>query len=79
MIVRGERCSTCAVSSTLKPDYAGVDQYPDWSPDGKEIVFRRDIDIYAIDLTDGSVRRLTQAPVLNQMPAWAPTESGWRS
>jgi Tol biopolymer transport system component len=57
---------------TRLTDYPGVDQYPDWSPDGKEIVFRRDIDIYAIELTDGTIRRLTQAPILNQMAAWSP-------
>jgi Tol biopolymer transport system component len=59
-------------AATRLTNYSGVDMYPDWSPDGKEIVFRRDIDIYAVDLTNGQTRRLTDAPPLNQMAVWSP-------
>ena len=52
--------------------YAGIDQFPDWSPDGRLIAFRRDTDIYVLDLVDGGIRRLTDAPPLNQMAAWSP-------
>jgi TolB protein len=57
---------------TRLTDYPGVDQYPDWSPDGKRIAFRRDTDIYVLDLATGETARLTSAPPLNQMPAWSP-------
>ena len=53
-------------------NYPGVDQYPEWSPDGQEIAFRRDIDIYVLDVVGGQTRRLTDAPPLNQMPSWSP-------
>lgn len=53
-------------------DYPGVDQYPEWSPNGQEIAFRRDNDIYVLELASGDVRRLTNAPQLNQMPSWSP-------
>lgn len=57
---------------TRLTDYPGVDQFPDWSPNGQEIAFRRDTDIYVLDLLNGESRRLTNAPPLNQMPAWSP-------
>jgi Tol biopolymer transport system component len=57
---------------TRLTNYPGVDQFPDWSPDGREIAFRRDTDIYVMDLASGETRRLTNAPPLNQMPAWSP-------
>ena len=53
-------------------DYPGVDQYPEWSPNGQEIAFRRDVDIYVLDVASGQTRRLTDAPPLNQMPSWSP-------
>jgi Tol biopolymer transport system component len=53
-------------------DYSGVDQYPEWSPDGREIAFRRDTDIYVLEVASGETRRLTNAPPLNQMPSWSP-------
>jgi Tol biopolymer transport system component len=52
--------------------YAGIDQFPDWSPNGKAIAFRRDTDIYVLELQSDEVRRLTAAAPLNQMPAWSP-------
>jgi TolB protein len=53
-------------------DYPGVDQFPEWSPNGQEIAFRRDVDIYVLDVATGETRRLTNAPPLNQMPSWSP-------
>ena len=53
-------------------NYAGVDQFPEWSPNGQEIAFRRDVDIYVLDVTSGQTRRLTDALPLNQMPSWSP-------
>ena len=53
-------------------NYAGIDQFPEWSPNGKEVAFRRDTDIYVLDLATGETRRLTNAPPLNQMPSWSP-------
>lgn len=53
-------------------NYPGVDQFPEWSPDGQGIAFRRDIDVYVLDVAIGQTRRLTDAPPLNQMPSWSP-------
>lgn len=58
---------------TRLTNYPGIDQFPDWSPDGRDIAFRRDVDIYALDVTNGQIRRLTDAPPLNQMAAWSPS------
>jgi TolB protein len=57
---------------TRLTDYPGIDQFPDWSPDGRQIVCRRDLDIHVLELATGEVRRLTKALPLNQMATWAP-------
>jgi TolB protein len=51
-----------------------LDQWPDWSPNGKEIAFRRGVDVYAIDANGEELnpRRLTNLPTIDQMPAWSP-------
>jgi TolB protein len=59
-------------SPTRLTNYPGIDQFPDWSPDGREIAFRRDTDLYVLEIASGDLRRLTAAPPLNQMAAWSP-------
>jgi Tol biopolymer transport system component len=60
---------------TRLTNHIGVDRYPSWSPNGKQIVFRRNIDIYTMD-ADGSdtPTQLTfeLAPSFAQMPVWSP-------
>jgi Tol biopolymer transport system component len=51
--------------------YAGIDRYPAWSPEGGRLLFRRDHDVYVLDLADGSATRLTTDPALDQMAAWS--------
>lgn len=58
---------------TQVTDYAGVDMWPEWSPDGQYLSFRRDMDVYKIHLRTGVMTRLTNLPAtLDQMAAWSP-------
>ena len=48
---------------------------PRWSPDGQRIAFDRNTengpDIYTIGIDGNSLKRLTNDPVTNNMPAWS--------
>ena len=52
------------------------DGFPDFSPDGRRIVFRSGRDgnheIYLMDADGGNVRRLTDDPATDTMPAFSP-------
>ncbi|HSE45134.1 MAG TPA: protein kinase, partial [Gemmatimonadales bacterium] len=54
-----------------------VHMSPDWSPDGKRLVFRRiqqqKSDIVAVDLATGKTRWVTHDDVLDVNPTWSPT------
>jgi TolB protein len=54
-------------------------KWPKWSPDGRWIVYAdapentiAAYDLYLLALADGSIRRLTDTPGFDGMPAWTP-------
>ena len=65
--------STMAVQLTDGPGY---DYQPDWSPDGKSVVFvsyQKDaMELWLLDLASGKTRQLTQEGAVNVEPRWSP-------
>ncbi len=58
---------------TRVTEYPGLDQYPEWSPNGKQLAIRRDTDIYLIDLDGANPIQLTAGTIgFNQMASWSP-------
>src|SRR3990172_5501838 len=52
-------------------------RFPNWSPDGQELVFMMDLDgvnydLYAINVETGDLRQLTRALSDEQYPSWSP-------
>ena len=65
--------STIAHELTAGPGY---DFQPDWSPDGKIVVFVRYLhdaeELYTLDLQSGAVTQITQGGDVNLEPRWSP-------
>jgi TolB protein len=65
--------STLAVQLTDGPGY---DYQPDWSPDGKSVVFvsyQKDaMELWLLDLASGETQQLTHEGAVNVEPRWSP-------
>ena len=65
-------------SSTAREitDGAGYDYQPDWSPDGKTVVFVRYLrdaeELYTLDLKSGIATQITKGGDVNLEPRWSP-------
>jgi Tol biopolymer transport system component len=69
-VVNGDGSDLHAITTN-----SALDQWPDWSPDGQQIAFRRGNDVYVADAsgTEKNVQRLTFFPTaINQMATWSP-------
>jgi Tol biopolymer transport system component len=57
-------------------DEAGYDYQPDWSPDGRELVYssyQKDaVELWLLDLATGKTVRLTSGGAVNVEPRWSP-------
>ena len=53
-----------------------ADEFPSWSPDGKEVAFQSNrsgnMDIWIKDLASGVTSQLTTYRFADQLPAWSP-------
>ena len=60
---------------TSTPNFS---ENPNWSPDGRRIVFDSDraekgnLDIYSMKADGSDVQQLTDSPALDAVPAWSP-------
>ncbi len=82
----GQRIAWCGPGGIWLMNHDGTDKrqlttfgtFPDFSPEGSTIVFggapsgSTNVDVWAIDLESGQLRRLTDAPGLDRFPAWSP-------
>ena len=62
--------------ATQLTDGPGYDYQPDWSPDGKNVVFvsyQNDaMELWLLDLATGRTKRLTEGGAVNVEPRWSP-------
>ena len=65
-----------SMDATQLTDGAGYDYQPDWSPDGKSVVYvsyQKDaMELWLLDLTTGKSSQLTSGGAVNVEPRWSP-------
>src|SRR5256885_7112172 len=65
-----------STSAEQLTDGPGYDYQPDWSPDGRFIVYAsaqgEAIELWLLDLSSGRTRQLTQGGAVNVEPRWSP-------
>src|SRR5437868_4901698 len=65
-----------STSAEQLTDGAGYDYQPDWSPDGRYIVYAsaqgEAIELWLLELSSGRTRQLTQGGAVNVEPRWSP-------
>jgi Tol biopolymer transport system component len=70
------RQKTDSTTAEQLTDGPGYDYQPDWSPDGRFIVYAsaqgEAIELWLLDLTSGRSRQLTQGGAVNVEPRWSP-------
>jgi TolB protein len=63
-------------AATQLTDGPGYDYQPDWSPDGKSVVYvsyQKDaLELWLLDLATGKTQRLTESGAVNVEPRWSP-------
>ena len=75
--VDGDRASPPPVTKLVQLTFhEGVEEWPAWSPDGKQLVFSQEVDgfkkLFVRDLASGAERQLTTVPRDDIQPAWSP-------
>jgi len=62
--------------TTQLTDGPGYDYQPDWSPDGKSVVYvsyQKDaMELWLLDLANGKTKQLTSGGAVNVEPRWSP-------
>ena len=56
-------------------DGPGYDYQPDWSPDGKSVLYvsyQNVLELWLLDLPSGKTRQLTAGGAVNVEPRWSP-------
>jgi len=68
----GRWCIWVVPSEGGTPRQLAFGRHPTWAPDGSEIVFDRDGDIWIVSTDGGAERKLMDIPIQAEWPAWSP-------
>jgi TolB protein len=69
-VVRADGSELIRLTELVPGGDGGLDEWPDWSPDGRRIVFQRDFEIYVMNAHGSVLRKLTGGH--SGQPSWSP-------
>jgi Tol biopolymer transport system component len=69
-VVRADGSELTRLTELVPSADGGPDEWPDWSPNGKRIVFQRDFEIYVMNADGSALRKLTGGH--SGQPSWSP-------